>query len=151
ARSNTAGWLTNHEVITEFVPLFTVFCNIDRLWLSTYDQLHWQRVCKLEWSLATKRNNNASNLTTTRFSLDHIHYIFMCKRFEIETIAGVVVSRDCFGIAIDHHRFITGFTQCKACMHTAIVELNTLTNAIRTRTEDDHLWLCRWRHFVFVF
>ena len=62
----------------------------------------------------------------------------------------VIVGRDSFGVAIDHDRLVTGFLESEAGVHTAVIELNTLTNAVGSRAQDHHSRFCPRSNFIFV-
>src|SRR5262249_4552182 len=66
-----------------------------------------------------------------------------------EAIAGVVIGRDGFRIAIGHDRLVTVVTKCERSMAAAVIELNSLPDAIRTATQDDHFLFRSRRRLVF--
>ena len=66
--------------------------------------------------------------------------IFGGQRFEIEAVAGIIVGRNRFRIAVDHDRLIAGFLERKAGMDAAIVKLDPLPDTVRTTSQDDNLF-----------
>ena len=59
------------------------------------------------------------------------------ERLEEEAVAGVVVGGDGLGIAVEHHGLETRVRQREGGVHTAVVELDSLTDAVGTAAEDD--------------
>src|SRR6185295_18071738 len=104
-----------------------------------------QSVREIQWSLSAKLNDH----TFRFFDIDDVHHIFESERLEVESIGSVVISRDCFRIAVDHDGLESGFVQRKRSMTTTIVKLDSLPDAVRTRAEDHDLALIGRRGFVF--
>ena len=102
---------------------------------------------EIQRSLSAKLHDHAFRF----FNIDDVHHIFERERLEVETIGSVVVGRDCFRIAVDHDRLETGFAQRKRSMTAAVVKLDSLPDAIRTRAEDHDLAPVGWLRFVFRF
>ena len=65
-------------------------------------------------------------------------HVLKRERFEVEAIRRVVVGGHGLGIAIHHDRFVPGITQRHGSVHTRVVELDALTDAIRSAAEDDY-------------
>ena len=82
---------------------------------------------------------------------DDVVDIFEGQRFEVEPVAGVVVGRNRLRVAVDHDRFITGLGQFEAGVHAAVIELDALTNTVRSRPEDHDLLAVRRAYFAVVF
>ncbi len=74
---------------------------------------------------------------------------FEGQRFEVEPVRGVVVGADRFGVAVDHDGFIARIGQREAGVATAIVELDPLTDPVRTAAEDDDLLAVRGAGLAF--
>ncbi len=89
---------------------------------------------KLERGLPTKLHDDAVRF----FDGDNRKHVFEGKGFEVEAVAGVVVRRNRFGVAVDHDGFVTGFLQGKDRVNAAVVELDPLADAVRTATENHH-------------
>ena len=66
--------------------------------------------------------------------------MFKGQRLKIQTIRGVIVGADGLGVAVDHDGLIALFGQRETCVTAAIVELDPLTDAVGTTTEDDNLF-----------
>ena len=65
--------------------------------------------------------------------------IFKSQRFKIEFVAGFVVCGDRFRIAVDHDRFISGIPQSEGGMDTAVIEFDSLSDAVRSAAENHDL------------
>ena len=78
-------------------------------------------------------------------------HIFVGERLEVEAVAGVVIRRDSFRVAVDHDGFVAIFTQRKRGMATAIIEFNSLPDTVRTTAQDDYLLVLGGRRLVFLF
>ena len=87
---------------------------------------------ELQRRLSTKGNHYPFRL----LNVDNVHYVFVGQRLEIQAIGRIVIGRHGFRVAIHHDGFIASIMQCIACMNTAIVELNTLTNAVRPSAQN---------------
>src|SRR6266850_4499296 len=71
--------------------------------------------------------------------IDDVHHVFEGQRFKVKSIRSVIVSRDSFRITVNHDGFIARLMQRERRMATAIVEFNSLTDAIRAGTENHDL------------
>jgi hypothetical protein len=71
--------------------------------------------------------------------VDDFQYVFRRERFEIEPVGRVVVGRHGFRIAVDHDGLVTDLFQREGGMAAAIVELDSLADAVRTAAENDDL------------
>src|SRR3972149_10554773 len=91
-----------------------------------------QRLRQFQWRLAAELNDDALGILL----IDHIEDIFQSQRLEIEFVGSVVVSRDRFGIVVEHNRLEALFTQGQRGMHTTVIELNPLPNPVWTAAED---------------
>ncbi|MPM37476.1 hypothetical protein SDC9_84093 [bioreactor metagenome] len=87
---------------------------------------------EVERGLAAELDDHAVAL----FAFVNIHHVFQRQRFEIELVAGVVIGRHGFRIAVDHHRFEAGLAQREGGMDAAIVEFDPLADAIGTAAEN---------------
>ena len=83
-------------------------------------------------------------------SLDHVHDVFVRERLEIQPVAGVVVRGHCFRVAIDHDRFVSRRPKGIGRVHTAVVELDALANAVRARAKNGDLRAIRGTNLVVV-
>ena len=70
--------------------------------------------------------------------MEDFEHIFKRERLEVQPIAGVIVRRHCFRVAVDHDGFVAGFAQGQGRMNTRVVEFNALANAVGPTTQDQH-------------
>ena len=73
------------------------------------------------------------------FLFDDGENVFERERLEIEAIGSVVVGGNRFRITIHHNGFVTVFMQSKAGMAAAVVELDSLPNAIGAAAKNHDL------------
>ena len=85
--------------------------------------------------LSTELHHHA--IGTLRF--DHIENVLQGERFEVEAVAGVVISGHRFRIAVHHHRGDPLILPCKGGMAAAVVEFDPLPDPVGSTTEDHHL------------
>ena len=82
--------------------------------------------------LAAELNDDALGA----LAIHHGENIFQSQRLEIETVGGVVIGGDGLGIAIDHDGFVAVFTERERGMAAAVIELDSLPDAIGAAAED---------------
>ncbi|CAB4622889.1 unannotated protein [freshwater metagenome] len=102
---------------------------------------------KPQRGLTTQLHDCTKNGSARSLGIDNREHVFKSERFEIETVTGVVIGRHRFGIAVDHDGFKSRVGQSKRRMNTGIVELDSLTDAVRSGTDDDDLRSVRRYHF----
>ena len=88
--------------------------------------------------MATELDQHPQKRPTLGFGVDYFQDILERQRLKIQPITGVIVGRHCLGIAVDHDGFETGIPQRKGGVDARIIKLDTLTNSVGTRTQDDH-------------
>ncbi len=77
-------------------------------------------------------------------------HIFQRERLKVEAVARVVIRRNRLRVAVHHDGFVVVFLEREGGMAAAIVELNSLPDAIGTAAKDDDLALGRGSRFVFL-
>ena len=77
-------------------------------------------------------------------------HVFEGERLEVEAVAGVVVGGDGLGIAVDHDGLVAVLAQGEGGVAAAVVELDSLPDAVGTAAEDDDL-LARGRCGLVLF
>ena len=73
------------------------------------------------------------------FRLDHIEDVLKGEWFEIEPIAGVVVGRYGFRVAVHHHRGQALFLKGEGGMAAAVIKFDSLADPVWTTAQDHHL------------
>lgn len=78
-----------------------------------------------------------------------LHDVLEGQRFEVQSVGSVVVSRHGLWVTVNHHCLIPDTRQLQSSVNTGVVELNTLANTVRPRTENDNfLALVLWADFA---
>ena len=98
---------------------------------------------ELERRLAAKLHDDALQLAVRAFLIDDGEHILRRQRLEVEPVGGIVVRRNRLGIAVDHDGLVARLGQRERGMAAAIVELDTLSDAVRTAAQDDDLFAFR--------
>src|SRR5262249_50303456 len=113
------------------LPVFRHF-NAPGLSADDADAIGLESICKVQGRLATELHDRGP----TFFLLVDIKNVFESQWFEVEFIACVVVGRNGFRVRVNHNGFKPFLSQRKRGMNAAVVKLDTLTNSIRTASED---------------
>ena len=99
---------------------------------------------QLKRSLAAKRHHDAVGA----LNIDDIHDVLVGERLKVQAVRGVIVGRDGLGVAVDHDGLKATGRQRIARMHAAVIELDTLANAVGASTQNHRLGLVRRRGLV---
>ena len=99
---------------------------------------------QLKRSLAAERHHNAVGT----LNIDDIHDVLVGERLKVQAVRGVVVSRDGLGVAVDHDGLKAAGRQRVARVHAAVIELDTLANAVGAGAQDHRLGFVRRRGLV---
>ena len=130
ARGHACGGVRNVELVEHGAEAFTVFGQVNCLGARAHNghARFLKRVRELQRRLAAERHHNAVGL----LDIDDIHDVFVGERLEIQAVACIVVGGHGFGVAVHHDGFVAGLVQRVARMHTTVVELDALANAVGT-------------------
>ena len=93
---------------------------------------------QLQGRLTTQRHHHAAQLAARGERVAHVQHSFDGQRLEEEAVAGVVIGRDGFGVAVDHHGFEPGVGEREGRVDAAVVELHALADPVRTAPENHH-------------
>src|SRR5690606_2560374 len=96
-----------------------------------------QSVSQLQGRLTAQLDDHAFRL----FVFDYVVKVFPEDGLEVELIGDVEVCGYGLRVTVDHDRLVSAFFCSEYAVHTAVVELDSLTNAVRTRTQYNH-FLC---------
>ena len=99
---------------------------------------------QLKRSLAAERHHDAVGA----LDIDNVHDVLVGERLKVQAVRGVVVSRNGLGIAVDHDGLEAAGRQRVARVHAAVIELDTLANAVGAGAQDHRLGLVRRRGLV---
>src|ERR1039457_2390293 len=148
-----SGGLRDVEFFEKFSETLAVFGQIDRFGRGADDvdacSLEGQR--KIQRRLTAELHDHADGRAAGCFVLADGEHIFEGERLEVEAVAGVVVGGDRLRIAVDHDGFVAILTQRVGGVAAAVIEFNSLPDAVGAGTENDDLLLRRGRRFVFFF
>ena len=99
---------------------------------------------QLKRSLAAERHHDAVG----SLNIDDIHDVLVGERLKVQAVGRVVVGRNSLGIAVDHDGLEAAGSQRVARVHAAVIELDTLANAVGTGAQNHGLGLVRRRGLV---
>ena len=88
---------------------------------------------ELERSLSTELHDDPDGA----FTVDDLEHVLERQRLEIQPVGRVVVRGDGLGVAVDHDGLVPSILEREHGMDAAVVELDALTDAVRTRPEHD--------------
>ena len=102
------------------------------------EALQWQR--QGERGLAAELDDHAIGL----LGVHDVEDVFEGEGLEVEAIAGVVIGGDGLRIAVDHDRFDVFVLQGEGCVAAAVIELDSLADAVGAGAEDHDLFAGGW-------
>ncbi len=140
------GGLGQIQLLNHLLKTFAIFGHIDGFRAGT-DDLHtgrFQRQGQLKRGLTTVLDDHTIGL----FHINNGQHIFKGDRLKVETIGGVVVGRYGFRITVDHNGLVTIFAHGQGRVHTAVVELDTLTDTVRATANHHNLFASRGRRLA---
>ena len=97
--------------------------------------LGFQGSRQFQGCLTTKLHDHALGL----LQIDNLQHILQRHRLEIQAIRGIVISGDGLRITVDHDGFIAIFTHGQRRVHAAVIEFNTLADAIGATAQHQDL------------
>src|SRR5712675_659407 len=132
------GRLLEPEAIDELLEALAVFGHVDHVGRGADDR-HSVRL-EIPGELQRRLTAELDDHAVGFFLVDDLEDVLQRKRLEIEAVGGIVVGRDRFRVAVDHDRLEAVFAQRERRVHAAVVELDALSDAIRSAPQDDHLF-----------
>ena len=138
------------KFLQQLAEAFAVFREVDGFRRSA-DHRHarsFQRQRQIQRRLSAVLDHHA-HCGPSSFVLVYRHHVFQRQRLEVEAIAGVVVGGNRLRVAIDHDGLVTIIVQRESGMAAAVVELDSLADAVRPGAQDDDFLLVGGRRFVF--
>ena len=85
-------------------------------------------------NLATRGDDDAIRI----LHVDDIHDALKGQLIEIKAVTHIIVCGYCFRIIVDHNTAITALANGVQSLHTTPVELHRASDAVSTRTKNDH-------------
>jgi hypothetical protein len=127
------------EFLDQLLELLTVFGIFDRLDTCSNDgnPRVSERSRQIQWGLPTELNDHSIGLDP----VEDVKHILGGERFEEQQVARVVIGTDRFRVAVDHDRFDTDLAECVAGMAAAVIEFDSLPDAVGATAEDHYALL----------
>ena len=141
---DAARRLRDPEVFAELLEALAVFGEVDRVGAGTEDgdPGRFERARELQRRLPAERDDHARQpagvARTLLQAAAHREHVLGSERLEEEAVAGVVVGGDGLGIAVEHHGLEARVRQRERGVHAAVVELDSLADAVGPAAEDHH-------------
>ena len=88
--------------------------------------------------MPTELADDARDGAGLRFRVINLQHIFDGERLEVEPISGVVVGGDRLRVAVDHDGFVSGFAQRLHSMDAGVIELDPLSDPVRTGSKNEY-------------
>ncbi len=126
--------LTQIQTLHHLLKAFTVFGAVDCIRTSADDRYTrlLQRTADLQRGLPAILHNHALGLLDT----DDFQHVFQGYRLEVQAVGRVVVGGDGFRVAVDHDGLVAVFAHRQRGVHTAVVELDALSDTVGAATQD---------------
>ncbi len=99
--------------------------------------------------LAAELDDHAHDGAVFLFPTHNVDDVFRGQRLEIEAVCGIVIGGNGFRVAVDHDGLMTGLAAGHNRMNAAIIELDALTDPVRTAAKDDDLVAVARLRFTF--
>ena len=134
------------QLVEQSGEALAVLGKVDGIGLGAHD-VHaalLEHARQLKRGLAAERHHDAIG----SLNIDNIHDVLVGERLKVQAVRGVVVSRDGLGVAVDHDGLKAAGRQRVARVHAAVIELDTLANAVGAGAQDHRLGLVRRRGLV---
>ncbi len=137
ARGCSVFGLWNLQISQQRPEALTVFGQIDRFRVGPDNRhaLLFERQRKRQRRLAAELHDHAVDL----LGFVDVEHVLERQRLEVEPIAGVIVGGHGLGIAVDHERLIAQLLQRVRSMTAAVVELDSLPDAVGSAAQNHHL------------
>jgi hypothetical protein len=137
AARHAGRWALQPQVLEQGFEALPIFGAVDGVRRCAQDghPIALQRHGQTQRRLTSELDDHALGL----LRLHDLEHVFQGEWLEVEAIAGVVVRRDGFGIAVDHDRLEARLAQRKGRVHTAVVELDALSDPVGPATQDHDL------------
>ena len=140
----------NAETREHMAKAFAVFSVHDRLMRGPQQRYAFrvQAPRQFQRCLTAELSEDAQQIAILRFTPHDRFDVFMGKGFEVETVRGVEIRTDRFGIAVDENGFHPSSANGLHGLHAAAVELHALSDAIGPAAQHDGLFAIRWRCLI---
>ena len=99
--------------------------------------------------MTAELDNDAVQGSVFLFDPQDFHYGFHGQGFEIQTIRCVIIGGHSFWVTVDHDCFVTRRRQGVTGVATAVIEFNSLTDAVGAAAKNDDFLFVGWPCFAF--
>ena len=142
------GGLPEMELAQQRRKTLAVFGGIDHVGAGADDRhaLGLQTQCELERGLTAVLHDHPHGF----FLVDDLQDVFEREGLEIQAVRGVVISGHRLGVAVDHDGLVAVLAQGQGGMDAAIVELDTLTDAVGAAPQHHDLFIVRGHGLALV-
>ena len=93
-----------------------------------------QKLGELNRGLSAESHNNAVGF----LGRDNTHNVLVSQRFKVKSVGCIEVGRNGFGVIINDNNLVARLFKRPYAMYGSVVELNTLADSNRARTEYDN-------------
>ena len=149
-RANRAvWWLFQIEFFNELLKALAIFGAIDCIWAGT-DYRHtrvFELLDQIERCLPAELDDHPDR----PFQLDHFDDILKGKRFKIQAVRNIEVSRNRLRITVQHDGFKAIFAHSQSRLHTAIIELDTLPDPVGATSQHHDFVAIAWQGLTLFF
>ena len=137
------------QLAYQLLKTLAVFSKIDRIGRGTDDRHsgRFEARGEIERRLATKLHDHAMR----PLQRDNLHHILEGHWLEEQAVGNVVVGGNCLGVAVDHDGLVPVFAHCESSVHTAVVKLDALANAVWPTAQHHDLLAVGGQRFAFFF
>ena len=146
---NLVGRLQQPQFLHHLLEALTVFRVIDRICRGADNggTIRFQTTCQFQRRLSAILDDHALRL----LDMDDLKHILQGQGFEIQAVGGIVIRRDRLRVAVDHDGLEAVRAAGHGGMHAAVIELDTLPDAVGTTAQHHDLVIAAGRRFAFLF
>ena len=125
------------QLVEQLAEQLSIFRQVDVLGIRADDRHPgtFQRQRQVQRGLAAELHDETVRL----LRVADVEHVFERQRLEVEPVAGVVVGRYGFRVAVDHDRLDAELLQRERSVAAAVVELDTLADAVGSAAQDHDL------------
>ena len=137
AGGRTVGGAGNAQVVEQFAEQLAVLGQIDvrRVGADDGHAQALQRQRQIQRRLPAELHDDAVGL----LGVVDVEDVLQGQRLEVQAVAGVVVGRDGLRVAVDHDRLDAHLLQRERRVAAAVVEFDSLADAVGAAAENHHL------------
>ncbi len=125
------------DLVHERPKALAVFSEVNGIRRSAQDRHAriGQLAYQLEWRLPAKLDDDSLWF----LQIADVKDVFQSQRLKVQPIADVIVCGDRFRVTVGHDRLVAQLLKGERALGAAVIELDSLTNAVRATPQDDDL------------